>query len=71
MFVEISEKFGQHIANSAGGPEARITRAFRLLLTRPPTATALAVLKAFHTKHNNWAALTRALLSLDETVTKS
>jgi len=70
MFVEISQKFGEFIKKQSGSTEEKITLAFRRLLTRPPTADEVRLLSDFHQKHQSWPALTRALLSLDETVTK-
>ncbi|MGJ8697632.1 MAG: PSD1 and planctomycete cytochrome C domain-containing protein [Verrucomicrobiaceae bacterium] len=70
MFIEIAQHFGQRLEKSPGSTEEKITQAFRLLLTRPPTKTELQHLTTFHQKHQSFPALTRALLSLDESVTK-
>ena len=71
MFIEIAEHFGESIEKSAGTDEEKIILAFRRLLTRPPTPEEVRELSDFHQKHPSWPALTRALLSLDESVTKS
>ncbi len=71
MFIEIAEAFGKAIAESSGEVEEKITKAFRHALTRPPTAAELQRLREFHEQHASWAALARALLSLDEAVTKN
>ena len=70
MFIEIANHFGQLLEKSEGTPEEKITLAFRTLLTRPPTENEVRTLLKFHQKHPAWPALTRALLSLDESVTK-
>jgi hypothetical protein len=70
MFIEIANHFGQLLEKSEGTPEEKITLAFRKLLTRPPTENEVRTLLKFHQKHPAWPALTRALLSLDESVTK-
>ena len=71
MFIEIAKSFGTKIRNHPGTIEEKITQAFRLLLTRPPSKNEVRLLSEFHQKHNSWPALTRALLSLDESVTKN
>ena len=71
MFIEIAEEFGKNIAAAGGDESAKIARAFRHVLTRPPTDGELSSLRKFHDKHQNWPALCRAILSLDEAVTKS
>ena len=70
MFIEIAQNYGKLLAEAAGPTEQKITKAFRHLLTRPPTSDEIRLLSDFHKKHNSWPALTRALLSLDESVTK-
>ena len=70
MFIEIANHFGTQIQNHPATTEEKITQAFRLLITRPPTENEVQLLFDFHQKHNSWPALTRALLSLDESVTK-
>ena len=71
MFIEIAEEFGLSIESIEGDAKTRIIAAFRRLLTRVPTEGELSALTSFYSKHPNWAALTRALLSLDETVNKN
>lgn len=71
MFIEIAENFGKLLKKNTGSLEEKITFAFRRLLTRPPTKDELRLLSEFHQKHKSWPALTRALLSLDEAVTKN
>ena len=71
MFIEIAENFGKLLEKQTGTPEEKITLAFRRLLTRPPTKDEVRLLSEFHQKHKSWPALTRALLSLDEAVTKN
>ncbi|YCM43826.1 PSD1 and planctomycete cytochrome C domain-containing protein [Verrucomicrobiaceae bacterium 227] len=71
MFIEIANHFGELLEKSEATPEEKITLAFRKLLTRPPTPDEVRNLSDFHQKHPAWSALTRALLSLDESVTKN
>lgn len=71
MFIEIAQHFGETLEKSEGTPEEKINFAFRKLLTRPPTPEELRNLSDFHKKHPSWSALTRVLLSLDESVTKN
>ena len=71
MFIEIAQHFGKTLEKSEGTPEEKITFAFRKLLTRPPTPEEVRNLSDFHQKHPSWSALTRVLLSLDESVTKN
>jgi hypothetical protein len=70
MFIEIAEHFGKLLAESEGSTEEKITLAFRRLLTRPPSPEEVQLLSDFQQKHHSWPALARALLSLDEAVTK-
>jgi hypothetical protein len=71
MFIEVAQAFGKLLEAASGDTDARLTLAFRRLLTRPPTADELDLMREFHSKHDDWAALARALLSLDESVTKN
>jgi hypothetical protein len=71
MFIEIAQTFGQLLEKSQGSAEEKITRAFRRLLTRPPTPDEVRLFSDFHQKHNSWPAIARAILSLDEAVTKN
>ncbi len=70
MFIEIAEQYAQLIETTEGTREEKITLAFRKLLTRPPEAEEVRLFSDFHQKHRSWKALTRAILSLDESVTK-
>ena len=54
-----------------GDDDAKLVYAFRRVLTRPPSSEELDVLREFHAKHENWKSLARALLSLDEAITKN
>ena len=71
MFIEIANSYGELIEKSKGSVEEKITLAFRRLLTRPPESQELQLLSSFYQKHKSWKALTRAILSLDESVTKN
>ena len=71
MFIEIANHYAQLIEKSKGSIEEKITLGFRRLLTRPPESQELQLFSSFHEKHQSWKALTRAILSLDESVTKN
>ena len=71
MFIEIATHYGQLLEKTEDTIEEKITLAFRHLLTRPPTADEVRLLSEFHQKHKSFQALARALLSLDESVTKN
>ncbi len=71
MFVEIAAAFGHRMADEPGDVDARIKTGFRRLLTRVPDHEELQMLAAFHQKHQDWTALARVLLCLDETITKN
>jgi hypothetical protein len=71
MFVEIAEAFGKEIAAVEGDDDAKLVFAFRRALTRPPDEEEMDLLRAFHAEHADWKSLARALLSLDEAITKN
>ena len=71
MFLEIAEAFGQRMAAVEGDAGTKISAGFRRLLTRSPTASELELLVEFHTQHPDWTAVARALLCLDESITKN
>lgn len=71
MFIEIADHYAKLIEKSQGDTEEKIVLAFRRLLTRPPEPDEVRLLSDFHQKHESWKALTRAILSLDESVTKN
>ena len=71
MFVEIARRFGESLQEAPGTIEDRIGQAFLRILARAPSRDELDRLGTFHEKHENWAALVRALLALDETITKN
>ena len=71
MFIEISEAYGKRIAELDGGVEEKISTGFRWLLTRAPTKDEADLLAEFYHEHQSWPALARALLSLDESITKN
>ena len=71
MFIEIADHYAKLIEKREGTDEEKIAFAFRRLLTRPPEADESQLLSNFHRKHQSWRALTRAILSLDEAVTKN
>lgn len=71
MFIEIADHYAKLIEKREGTEEEKIAFAFRRLLTRPPEADESQLLSNFHRKHQSWRALTRAILSLDEAVTKN
>lgn len=71
MFIEIADHYAKLIEKSQGDTEEKIILAFRRLLTRPPEPDEVQLLSDFHQNHESWKALTRAILSLDESVTKN
>ena len=71
MFVEISEAFGERMANAEGSVEDKIKSGFQWLLTRSPDEEELRLLSAFYNKHQSWDAIARTLLCLDEAITKN
>jgi hypothetical protein len=70
MFIEIAEQYAQLIETTEGTREEKITLAFRRLLTRPPEPEEVRLFSDFYQKHKSWKTLIRAILSLDESVTK-
>jgi len=71
MFIEISDALGKRMESVQGSTQDRIVAGFRWLVTRPPSEDEAELLTAFYKKHNDWAALARVLLCLDETITKN
>jgi len=80
MMVELFEAFGAELAARAGEApvEQVLAHAFRRVCTRAPDNDELAVLRVFLERQlervdaeTAWSALARALLSLDEAVTRS
>lgn len=71
MFVEIAEAFGKRMAAAPGEVSHKVELGFRWLLTRKPNPKELAALLQFHKKHEDWTALARAMLCLDEAITKN
>jgi len=71
MFVDIAQRYGKRLEKMEGSDQEKIIWAFRRLLTRPPTERETQLLNDFYQKHPSWFALTRALFSLDEVVTKN
>lgn len=71
MFVEISQAFGKRIESSAGGTKEKLVQAFQMLLVRRPEPDEIAMLQAFHRKHQDWTAVARALLCLDEAISNN
>jgi len=71
MFLEIAEAYGKSMAAFEGETHEKITSGFRKLLTRAPSETELQMLAAFHDRNDDWTALARILLCLDESITKN
>lgn len=71
MFMEIATSFGERISSVDGDNATKIETGFRWLLTRKPTPTELEMLVDFYEQHENWTALARGLLCLDEAITKN
>jgi hypothetical protein len=79
MLVELADRLGETIAIGDGDFRTKLVRLFRRVLTRPPTGDELASLSVFQKTQEErggdarkaWAAVARALLSLDETITRN
>jgi len=71
MFVEIAQAYGKRMQSLKGSDDTRISLGFRWLLTRAPEGDELKMLMAFHNRHQDWAALARVMLCLDESITKN
>jgi len=71
MFTEISEVFGDRMNEVEGDTRLKIATGFRWLMTRPPNGEEVAMLEEFYNHHQDWAALARVLLCLDEAITKN
>ena len=71
MFVEIAEAYGKRMAAVDGQAPSKIVAGFRWLLTRHPEPDEVRLLEEFHQKHDDWTALARVILSLDEAITKN
>jgi len=79
MFQETAQALGKLALAAATTPAERATFIFRRALTRPPDADELAKLLAFADKQKVrgaaeaevWTSVSRAVLNLDECVTKS
>jgi len=71
MFVEISEALGARMNTVEGSTDAKIEAGFQWLLTRKPLESELQMLVDFHKKHADWTSVARAMLCLDEVITKN
>lgn len=71
MFIEIAEALGKRMSAIEADLDQQLESGFRWLLTRSPEPDEIALLSEFHRQHNNWTATARALLSLDEAITKN
>ncbi len=70
-FLDASKQLAERIAKEPGSPKDRLTRAFQLVLARPPQPAELDVLQtAFHKLGEDYAKIASLILNLDETVTK-
>ncbi|MFT5468796.1 MAG: hypothetical protein ACI8UO_003908 [Verrucomicrobiales bacterium] len=78
MFVEMAEALAKRATEAAETPESRVEFIFRRCLTRSPTEVELARLLAFQKAQSDrlgdealaWKLTARAVLNLDEFVTK-
>lgn len=71
-FVEAAQALAARVAQEHDGREARIRRAFALVLQREPTAEEAAILERLHGEsEDGLVAVCRALLNLGEAVTRS
>jgi hypothetical protein len=71
LFVAAAQALGEKTLKEGGDTDAqRITYAFRRCVARAPTPQESAVLLNLLHKQNNWTAISRVILNLDETITK-
>jgi hypothetical protein len=84
MLLEAAEALGKRAAAEPGDDRARLEHLFRCVLTRPPRADELTLLEDYlhaerstvasaeaNTDSTAWTRTARALLNLDEAVTKN
>ena len=80
MMIELARAFGQELAGRVDeiGSEATLKLAFRRVLTRSPTDTESSDLRDFLERQlkrsdveSAWTALARALMCLDEAITRN
>ena len=79
MLIEISQAMGKEFAGRSGETAKNIELLFRRILTRPPDGSEMVSLLSFFQKQKSksgdavkaWSAVARALLSLDETITRN
>ncbi|MEL7338610.1 MAG: DUF1553 domain-containing protein, partial [Planctomycetota bacterium] len=71
MFVEIAEAYGKVMRETEGDFRTKITTGFRRLMTREPRPDELEMMLAFYRKHQDWTALARVMLCVDEAITKN
>jgi hypothetical protein len=72
LFVEAAKALADLTKKEGGATdESKITYAFRRCVARKPTGPEQEALLSFlHKENENWTALARVLLNLDETITK-
>ena len=68
MFVEYFEAFGERMQLVPGSLEDKIDQGFRWALVRRPETEEQAMLADFFNKHQDWTALARVIMCLDETI---
>jgi hypothetical protein len=67
LILRQAKALADRVAAEAGtDPDRVIDRAFRLTLSRPPTAEELAEMRSFVEKHGSVADLCHVLLNLNE-----
>lgn len=77
MFMEAAQAMAKAVIAESPDDDSRLTNTFRRCLTRPPAADESSMLKSFIAKQRAakldgealWAAVSRAVLNLDETIT--
>ena len=73
--IEAAEALGKSIAAEKGTPGEKVDRVIRACLSRPANEGEVSVLAKFYGKVNGtekakWTAVVRAVMNLDEFVTK-
>jgi mono/diheme cytochrome c family protein len=71
LFVDAAKALADRTLKEGGVTDSdKITYAFRQCVARKPTTREIAVLQNLLAKHQDWTAVARVILNLDETITK-
>ncbi|HEY3840134.1 MAG TPA: DUF1553 domain-containing protein, partial [Bryobacteraceae bacterium] len=71
LFVDAAKALAERTQKEGGATDAdKITFAFRQCVARKPTQQETSVLLKLLNQHQDWTAVSRVILNLDETITK-